>query len=33
MTRPAPNPFRAAGALLTWAVILIASLWALVLAL
>ena len=33
MTRPAPNPFRAAGALLTWAVILIASLWALILAL
>ncbi len=33
MMRPAPNPFRAAGAILTWAVILIASLWALILAL
>lgn len=29
MARPAPNPFRAAGALITWAVIAGFSLWAL----
>jgi uncharacterized membrane protein YecN with MAPEG domain len=29
MMRPAPNPFRAAGALLTWALLLLLSGWAL----
>ena len=33
MGRPAPNPYRAGGAVLTWLVLLIASLWALLLAL
>ena len=30
MDRPAPNPFRASGAMLTWLVILALSGWALV---
>lgn len=33
LTRPAPNPFRLVGILGTWLVILVASLWALILAL
>lgn len=33
MSRPAPNPFRAAGALISWVLILGLSLWALWLAL
>ena len=33
MARPAPSPYRAGGAVLTWLVLLIASLWALRLAL